>query len=114
MHLMVQMRGMMVRSMHTGMKLLLLHHLRLYLYLLLVLHLLHGQHEELVTLDVPGPVFTAPAEAENVKEHHLTAEELESLMPMPEPARCMEWWVVLQIFARRKLMRMCVQDETII
>lgn len=59
---------------------------------LLVLHLLSEQkNEEIVTLEVPEPVFTAPAEVEALSEHELTQEELDYLLPLPEPQRCFEW-----------------------
>ncbi|KAI0936795.1 hypothetical protein AcV5_004843 [Taiwanofungus camphoratus] len=58
---------------------------------LLVSLLLTEQTEETVSLDISGPVHTVPAQTIATKDHELTKEELDRLVPMPEPQRCYEW-----------------------
>lgn len=58
---------------------------------LLVSLLLSEQAEETVTLDIGTPVHTAPSSFTTVKDHELSPEELNRLVPMPEPQRCYEW-----------------------
>ncbi|THH02625.1 hypothetical protein EW026_g310 [Hermanssonia centrifuga] len=62
---------------------------------LLVLIILSEQVEETVSVDISGQVFTAPVEVEAMKEHVLSQEELDHLLPMPEPQRCFEWMKVM-------------------
>ncbi|KAF9245791.1 hypothetical protein BU15DRAFT_40495 [Melanogaster broomeanus] len=58
----------------------------------LVSLLLAEQVEEAVSLDITGPVRTVPATTTIVTpDHDLTKEELDRLLPMPEPTRCYEW-----------------------
>ncbi|KAF8846039.1 hypothetical protein BDN67DRAFT_890988 [Paxillus ammoniavirescens] len=58
----------------------------------LVSLLLAEQVEEAVSLDITGPVRTVPATTTiATPAHDLTSEELERLLPMPEPTRCYEW-----------------------
>ncbi|CCM03132.1 uncharacterized protein FIBRA_05253 [Fibroporia radiculosa] len=58
---------------------------------LLVSHLLSEQVEETVSLDIAAPIHTAPALTASIKNHELTKEEFDRLVPMPEPQRCYEW-----------------------
>jgi chromatin structure-remodeling complex subunit RSC9 len=58
---------------------------------MLVLVMLNEQEEETISLDIAGPAFTAPAGAEGDRDHELTREEFEHLLPMAEPQRCYEW-----------------------
>ncbi|PCH33968.1 hypothetical protein WOLCODRAFT_94546 [Wolfiporia cocos MD-104 SS10] len=58
---------------------------------LLVSLLLHEQIEETVSVDLSGAVQTAPAYSVSVKDHELTKEELDRLVPTPEPQRCFDW-----------------------
>jgi chromatin structure-remodeling complex subunit RSC9 len=60
---------------------------------LLVTQMLSEQIEETVTIDIGGPVHTAPAQAILIKDHDLTKEELDGLIALPEPQRCYEWFV---------------------
>lgn len=60
---------------------------------MLVLIMLNHQEEEMVTVDVGERAHTAPARFEGDKDHELTREEFERLLPMPEPLRCHEWYV---------------------
>jgi chromatin structure-remodeling complex subunit RSC9 len=62
---------------------------------LLVSFLLKEQQslEEKVTLDITGTVHTVSSSAMNTRDHELTKEELDSLLPKPEPQRCYDWYV---------------------
>lgn len=57
----------------------------------LVTVLLSEQVEETVSIDITGPIFTAPAEVVVTKNHELTTEELDGLVAMLEPQRCYQW-----------------------
>ncbi|KIJ66288.1 hypothetical protein HYDPIDRAFT_86774 [Hydnomerulius pinastri MD-312] len=57
----------------------------------LVSLLLSEQVEEVVSVDITGPVCTVPAMTIATPDHDLTKEELEQLLPLPEPTRCYEW-----------------------
>lgn len=59
----------------------------------LVSVLLSEQVEETVSIDITGPVFTAPADVIIAKDHELTKEELDGLIAMLEPPRCYQWCV---------------------
>ncbi|KAH9944224.1 uncharacterized protein BXZ73DRAFT_87167 [Epithele typhae] len=58
---------------------------------LLVSLILADQMEENVSFEIGMPTFTAPAQSIEITNHELTSEELEHLLPMPEPQRCFEW-----------------------
>ena len=58
---------------------------------LLVSLILADQMEEDVTFEIGMPVYTAPLQSVSVINHELTKEELERLLPIPEPQRCYEW-----------------------
>ncbi|GBE77738.1 hypothetical protein BKA93DRAFT_722007 [Sparassis latifolia] len=58
---------------------------------LLVSFILSEQIEEIVSVGIGGPVHTALAQVVSTKDHELTQEELDRLVPMPEPQRCYEW-----------------------
>ncbi|KAI0275010.1 hypothetical protein BC834DRAFT_921193 [Gloeopeniophorella convolvens] len=58
---------------------------------LLVTQILSEQIEDTVSLDIGGPVHTAPAQVVLIKDHELTKEELDGLISQPEPQRCYEW-----------------------
>jgi chromatin structure-remodeling complex subunit RSC9 len=58
---------------------------------LLVCLLLSEQVEESVLLDISGPVQTVPALVTTMRDHELTKEELDDLLPKPEPQRCYDW-----------------------
>lgn len=60
---------------------------------MLVLIMRNEQEEELVSMEVGGPVFTAPAQVDGDRDHELTREEFEQIIAMPEPQRCYEWCV---------------------
>ncbi|KAF7979434.1 hypothetical protein HWV62_42576 [Athelia sp. TMB] len=62
---------------------------------LLVSLLLSEQVEESVLLDITGPVQTAPAHVETVRNYELTKEEFDSLLPKPEPERCYDWMKIM-------------------
>ena len=57
--------------------------------------LVHEQRalQEKVTVDVSGPIQTAPSPFSSSVDHILTKEELDSLVDKPEPERCYEWCV---------------------
>ena len=59
---------------------------------MLVLVMLNEEEEEIVSIDIAGSVYTAPATVEGDKDHVLTREEFDKLLPMPEPERCYEWY----------------------
>ena len=63
---------------------------------LLVSFLLAEQHsiEEKVTLDVTGTIHTVPSNTLTTRDHELTKDELDSLLPKPEPQRCYDWYVI--------------------
>lgn len=59
----------------------------------LVSFLISEQIEETVTLEVPISVRTIPsATRTTVRDHELTAEELDALVEIPEPQRCYDWY----------------------
>jgi chromatin structure-remodeling complex subunit RSC9 len=60
---------------------------------LLVSFLLSEQLEESVSLDISGPVQTVPALVTTTRDHELTKDELDELLPKPEPQRCYDWCV---------------------
>ncbi|KAI0706096.1 hypothetical protein BC835DRAFT_1312267 [Cytidiella melzeri] len=63
---------------------------------LLVLVMLAEQEEEMVSLEIPGRIFTAPAREDLAgKIHELTQEEFDRLLPMQEPQRCYEWMKIM-------------------
>ena len=53
--------------------------------------ILADQMEENVSFEIGGPVYTAPSQSFTASDHELTKEELETLLPIPEPQRCYEW-----------------------
>ncbi|KAK0233650.1 hypothetical protein IW262DRAFT_1305065 [Armillaria fumosa] len=54
--------------------------------------LIQEQVEETVTMDITGAVRTVPSQASvTTQDHDLSQEELEQLLPLPEPERCYEW-----------------------
>lgn len=57
----------------------------------LVSLLLSEQEEESVSLDISGTVQTVPALVVTIREHELTKDELDELLPKPEPQRCYDW-----------------------
>ncbi|KAF8140590.1 hypothetical protein EV363DRAFT_1251276 [Boletus edulis] len=58
----------------------------------LVSLLLVEQVEEEVSVDITGSVRTIPANTTfAAPDHDLTSEELDRLLPLPEPTRCYEW-----------------------
>jgi chromatin structure-remodeling complex subunit RSC9 len=59
---------------------------------LLVGVLLEEQVVETVSLDVSETIHTAPALQLASRDHELTKEELDDLLPKPEPQRCYEWY----------------------
>lgn len=58
---------------------------------LLVSLILADQMEENVSFEIGLPVYTAPSQSFTVRDHELTKEELDTLLPTPEPQRCYEW-----------------------
>lgn len=58
---------------------------------MLVIIILSEQVEETVSLPLSGPIHTAPALAETSRVYQMPQEELERLLPIPEPQRCYEW-----------------------
>nr|VWO94334.1 Uncharacterized protein [Ganoderma boninense] len=58
---------------------------------LLVSLILADQMEENVTYEVGLPPYTAPSQSFTISNHELTKEELDTLLPIPEPQRCYEW-----------------------
>ena len=58
---------------------------------LLVSLILADQMEENVSFEVGMHVYTAPTQTHTISNHELTKEELERLLPIPEPQRCFEW-----------------------
>ena len=64
---------------------------------MLVLVMLSQQDEETVTVEVGEPSCTAPALVEADRDHELTREEFDHLLPMAEPQRCYEWCVSLDV-----------------
>ncbi|KAH0838027.1 hypothetical protein J3R83DRAFT_6267 [Lanmaoa asiatica] len=62
----------------------------------LVSLLLVEQVEEEVSVDITGTVRTVSANTPfSTPDHDLTSEELERLLPIPEPTRCYEWYAPL-------------------
>lgn len=57
--------------------------------------------EKTFTIDVTGPIYTAPSTTQSTRDHELTKEELESLVGKPEPQRCYDWCVLMpfELFA---------------
>jgi chromatin structure-remodeling complex subunit RSC9 len=60
---------------------------------LLVSQMLAEQIEDTVSIEIGGPIHTAPAEAVLIQDRELSKEELEGLIAQPEPQRCYEWYV---------------------
>jgi chromatin structure-remodeling complex subunit RSC9 len=60
---------------------------------LLVSQMLAEQIEDSVPIEIGGPIHTAPAQAVLIQDHELSKEELDSLIALPEPQRCYEWYV---------------------
>jgi chromatin structure-remodeling complex subunit RSC9 len=60
---------------------------------LLLTQMLSEQIEDTISVDIGGPIHTAPAQAVLIKDHELTEEELDGLIALPEPQRCYEWSV---------------------
>lgn len=59
---------------------------------LLVLAMLAEQREEIISMDIAGPVYTAPMLPDIMENpHELTAEEFDRLLPISEPQRCFDW-----------------------
>ncbi|KAH9937282.1 uncharacterized protein B0H18DRAFT_969924 [Fomitopsis serialis] len=58
---------------------------------LLVSLLLSEQTEETVSVDIGSPVHTVPSSFTTMKDHELSKEEFDRLLPIPEPQRCYEW-----------------------
>ncbi|KAI6047933.1 hypothetical protein EDC04DRAFT_2555525 [Pisolithus marmoratus] len=67
------------------------HHLMPSTLRILVSLLLSEQVEETVSKDISIPARTVPAVTAVTPDHDLTQEELDRLLPMPEPQRCYEW-----------------------
>lgn len=65
--------------------------------------------EEKVTLDVTGTVHTVPSTTVTTRDHELTKEELEGLLPKPEPQRCYDWFG--KFFLARSWLIIKFQDE---
>ncbi|OAX43029.1 hypothetical protein K503DRAFT_242475 [Rhizopogon vinicolor AM-OR11-026] len=61
----------------------------------LVSFLLSEQVEETVNLDISADTRAIPATSVVTPIHDLTKEELETLIPMPEPQRCYEWMKIM-------------------
>lgn len=61
----------------------------------LVSFLLSEQVEETVNLDISAASRAIPATTVVIPVHDLTKEELETLVPMPEPQRCYEWMKIM-------------------
>jgi len=61
----------------------------------LAILLLHEQKnlEKTYTLDITGPIRTAPSTSQATRDHELTKEELSELASKPEPQRCYDWFV---------------------
>ncbi|CAA7265913.1 unnamed protein product [Cyclocybe aegerita] len=55
--------------------------------------LIHEQHglEQTFTLDVTGTIHTVSSTSQSTRDHELTKEELDSLLPKSEPQRCYDW-----------------------
>ncbi|KAH9486506.1 Chromatin structure-remodeling complex subunit rsc9 [Psilocybe cubensis] len=55
--------------------------------------LIHEQRaiEKTFTIDITGPIYTAPSTTQPTRDHDLTKEELENLVQKPEPQRCYDW-----------------------
>jgi chromatin structure-remodeling complex subunit RSC9 len=64
---------------------------------LLVSLLLSEQVEESVLVDVSGPVQTVPALVVTTRNHELAKDELDDLLPKPEPQRCYDWCVQIPL-----------------
>ncbi|TFY76632.1 hypothetical protein EWM64_g7380 [Hericium alpestre] len=58
---------------------------------LLATQIISEQIEDTVSVEIGGPVYTAPAVTVTIRNHELTEEELSKLVGMPEPERCYEW-----------------------
>ena len=48
--------------------------------------------QEKVTLDVTGAIQTVPSGHLSTRNHELTKEELDTLIELPEPQRCYDWY----------------------
>lgn len=59
----------------------------------LVSLLLQQQVEELVSAEVGPPVRTMPAVPSTTRNHEMTLDEYNTVLPIPEPQRCYEWYV---------------------
>ncbi|KAF9535663.1 hypothetical protein CPB83DRAFT_842122 [Crepidotus variabilis] len=59
--------------------------------------LVHEQQglEKTYTMDITGPVVVVPPSSQTNRDHELTQEELESLIPRPEPQRCYDWMKIM-------------------
>jgi len=57
----------------------------------LVSLLVYEQIEETVTVDISGAIHTVPSTIVSVRNHELSASELEGLIETPEPQRCYDW-----------------------
>lgn len=53
--------------------------------------------EKTLSLDKTGPIYTAPATSLAIRDHDLTKEELDDLVGKPEPQRCYDWSVQLEM-----------------
>jgi chromatin structure-remodeling complex subunit RSC9 len=58
---------------------------------LLVNLLIAEQRDERVEQEIGPPPYTTNANTASLKQHELTKEERETLLPMSEPERCYEW-----------------------
>jgi len=72
--------------------------------------LLHEQQslEKTYTLDITGPIHTAPSASQVTRDYELTKEELDELVSKPEPQRCYDWFVLflLKLISTQKISRM--------
>ncbi|KAG6837686.1 hypothetical protein H0H93_004962 [Arthromyces matolae] len=50
-----------------------------------------GKLEETVVHDISGAIHTVPSSTVATRDHALTKEEFEALLPIPEPQRCYDW-----------------------
>ncbi|KAG6333178.1 hypothetical protein ID866_5908 [Astraeus odoratus] len=71
------------------------HHLMSSTLRILVSLLLSEQAEEKVSVDVAVNVRTIPVVAMVTPDHDLTKEEIDRLLPLPEPQRCYEWMRIM-------------------
>jgi len=73
---------------------------------LLISLILEEQVEETVSLDISGVVHTVPALKVATQDHELTKEELDDLLPKPEPQRCYEWCIFFRAFKKSIIHRL--------